>query len=116
MWNHDPEDSKWSLTTRPGWLRLTALPLNTQGGFSQYPRVRISFHEDHLLFAKNTAAQRICGSNGTIMLIDQRATDGKHVARSDHHLIRPHQSESQAIRVIACLPLLHSKSPRNRAR
>lgn len=79
MWNHDPVDSKWSLNARPGWLRLTALPLNTQGGFSQYPRVEISFHEDHLLFAKNTAVQRICGRNCTITtrLDTSRMIDGQ---------------------------------------
>ena len=79
MWNHDPEDSKWSLSARAGWLRLTALPLNTQGGFSQYPRVSIPFHEDHLLFAKNTAVQRICGRNCTITtrLDTSRMIDGQ---------------------------------------
>ncbi|MEJ0098989.1 MAG: hypothetical protein WDO12_04300 [Pseudomonadota bacterium] len=25
-WNHNPLDAAWSLTARPGWLRLRALP------------------------------------------------------------------------------------------
>ena len=63
MWNHDPDDSHWSLTARPGWLRLGSLPLSTRGGVSQYPAIHVGFHEDHLLFARNTAVQRICGKN-----------------------------------------------------
>jgi len=26
QWNHNPVDTAWSLTARPGWLRLGALP------------------------------------------------------------------------------------------
>jgi len=63
MWNHDPDDSHWSLSARPGWLRLGALPLSNRGGVSQYPAIHVRFHEDHLHFARNTAVQRICGKN-----------------------------------------------------
>jgi beta-xylosidase len=79
MWNHDPDDDKWSLTARPGWLRLTASPLNTHGGFSQYPRTEVAFHEDHLLFARNTAVQRICGRvcSITTRVDSSRMADGQ---------------------------------------
>lgn len=66
MWNHDPDDRHWSLSARPGWLRLCAMPLATRGGRSQYPAVEVRFHEDHLLFAHNTAVQRICGKVCTV--------------------------------------------------
>jgi beta-xylosidase len=66
MWNHHPDLRQVSLRTRPGWLRLTARPLNTAGGFSQYPRQEVKFYEDHLLFAYNTLVQRTCGSTSTI--------------------------------------------------
>jgi beta-xylosidase len=66
MWNHHSEDHLVTITARPGWLRLTARPLNTTGGTSQYPRKEVKFHEDHLLFAYNTLVQRICGKASTI--------------------------------------------------
>lgn len=43
QWNHNPEDGKWSFTSRPGWLRLTASPA------------------EGLMDAKNTLTQRTCG-------------------------------------------------------
>ena len=71
LWNHDPDPARWSLRTRPGWLRLVASPLHTKGGYSQYPRVRVGFHEDHLLFARNTLVQRIVGrDNDTTTRLD----------------------------------------------
>lgn len=66
MWNHNPDNTRWSLSARPGWLRLTARPLNTAGGFSQYPRVKVAFHEDHLLFAYDTPVQRIVGRDDDV--------------------------------------------------
>ncbi|MCU0749165.1 MAG: family 43 glycosylhydrolase, partial [Akkermansiaceae bacterium] len=66
MWNHHPDLRYVSLDARPGWLRLTARALNTNGGDSQYPRLEVKFHEDHLLFAYNTLIQRFCGSSSTI--------------------------------------------------
>lgn len=46
QWNHNPRDGRWSLTERPGWLRLKAnLPVNG-GGFWN---------------ASNTISQRIMG-------------------------------------------------------
>lgn len=42
-WNHNPLDSAWSLTRRPGWLRLEAQ------------------HADHLVTARNTLTQILEG-------------------------------------------------------
>jgi beta-xylosidase len=42
-WNHNPDDSRWSLTKRPGWLRLEALPA------------------EHLVTARNTLTQILQG-------------------------------------------------------
>jgi beta-xylosidase len=48
-WNHNPVDSGWSLSRRPGWLRLAALPSrhlvtahNTLTQILQGPRTRIT--------------------------------------------------------------------------
>lgn len=43
QWNHIPDNTKWSFTDRPGWLRLTATPA------------------EGLMDAKNTLSQRTCG-------------------------------------------------------
>lgn len=46
QWNHNPRDDRWSLTERPGWLRLRAnVPVNN-GGFWN---------------ASNTISQRLMG-------------------------------------------------------
>jgi len=52
-WNHNPLDSAWSLTQRPGWLRLTALPAsqlvnarNTLTQILQGPRMRVTARLD----------------------------------------------------------------------
>ena len=66
-WNHDPDDSHWSLTARPGHLRLTARHLNTQGGVSQFGRTKVIHREDHLLFAYNTLVQRLYGAESAIV-------------------------------------------------
>jgi beta-xylosidase len=47
-WNHNPDDSKWSLTERPGWLRLKALPA------------------EHLVTARNILTQILQGPGSTI--------------------------------------------------
>ena len=46
-WNHNPRDSHWSLTERPGWLRLKASVPVAKGGFWG---------------ACNTLSQRIMGT------------------------------------------------------
>lgn len=48
QWNHNPVNEKWSLTERPGYLRLKAIKA------------------DDLLHAKNTITQKLIGNNGTI--------------------------------------------------
>jgi beta-xylosidase len=42
-WNHNPDDGHWSLTKRPGWLRLEAMPA------------------EHLVTARNTLTQILQG-------------------------------------------------------
>ena len=60
-WNHNPVDTAWSLSRRPGWLRLAALP------------------SDHLVTARNTLTQILQGPRTTItMRIDVRGmTEGQ---------------------------------------
>jgi len=48
QWNHNPDNRYWSLTDRPGWLRLKAI-LNS------------AVEERHLLNARNTLTQRVVG-------------------------------------------------------
>lgn len=43
QWNHNPDDSAWSFTERPGWLRLHAA------------------QAEELMRARNTLSQRTCG-------------------------------------------------------
>jgi beta-xylosidase len=50
QWNHNPVDEAWSLTERPGWLRLRGLPA------------------DSLATARNTLTQKIWGDGGVIKL------------------------------------------------
>ncbi len=47
-WNHNPDDKAWSLTARPGWLRLGALPAG------------------QLVTARNTLTQVLQGPRTTI--------------------------------------------------
>ncbi|WP_253717691.1 glycoside hydrolase 43 family protein [Sphingomonas sp. AP4-R1] len=47
-WNHNPDDAKWSLTARPGFLRLTAGPA------------------EHLVTARNTLTQILIGPRSRI--------------------------------------------------
>jgi beta-xylosidase len=51
-WNHNPDDARWSLTARPGWLRLTA------------------GHAPGLMNARNTLTQKVVGHGcrGTVKL------------------------------------------------
>ena len=46
-WNHNPRDTHWSLTDRPGWLRLKASVPAAEGGFWK---------------ACNTISQRLMGT------------------------------------------------------
>ncbi|SDA35344.1 Beta-xylosidase [Sphingomonas sp. NFR15] len=65
-WNHNPDDRAWSLTVRPGWLRLTAL------------------RSDHLVTARNTLTQILHGPSSRISTrIDvSRMRDGQRAGLS----------------------------------
>jgi beta-xylosidase len=60
-WNHNPQDSAWSLSARPGWLRLTALPAQ------------------HLVTARNTLTQVLQGPRArfTTRIDLSRMADGQ---------------------------------------
>jgi beta-xylosidase len=60
QWNHVPDDARWSLTERPGWLRLHALPARD------------------FWTARNTLTQRAVGprSSATTLLDASRMRDG----------------------------------------
>jgi beta-xylosidase len=60
LWNHNPDDTKWSLTARPGWLRLSAQPLAGKGGTSAASG-SVPFVEDSIIFAYNTLVQLAMG-------------------------------------------------------
>jgi beta-xylosidase/rhamnogalacturonyl hydrolase YesR len=62
QWNHNPIDASWSLTERPGWLRLKALPAAG------------------LASARNTLTQKLWGQAGLIEVkLDVRAlAEGQH--------------------------------------
>ena len=60
LWNHNPDDSKWSLTARPGWLRLSARPLSARSGQSAASGA-VPFVEDSILFSYNTLVQEAMG-------------------------------------------------------
>jgi xylan 1,4-beta-xylosidase len=51
QWNHVPDDSKWSLSERPGFLRLRAM------------------HAEDLWRARNTLTQRAIGPRSTVTVI-----------------------------------------------
>jgi beta-xylosidase len=60
-WNHNPDDSAWSLTARPGWMRLNALPA------------------EHLVNARNTLTQILQGPHArfTARIDASRMADGQ---------------------------------------
>lgn len=60
LWNHNPDDTSWSLTARPGWLRLSARPLAAKGGTSG-AGAGVPFVEDSLVFAYDTLVQLAMG-------------------------------------------------------
>ncbi|HTG39865.1 glycoside hydrolase 43 family protein [Sphingomonas sp.] len=92
QWNHNPVDVKWSLTARPGWLRLSA----TQA--------------DQLWFARNTLLQKAQApkSRGEV-LIDTRGikpgdvcgfgTFGKYNGRIDV-IGQPDGSRALSVRLV----------------
>jgi beta-xylosidase len=60
LWNHNPDTTKWSLTARPGWLRLTARPLANKSGVNGTGGA-VTFSEDNIIFAYNTLVQEAMG-------------------------------------------------------
>ena len=60
LWNHNPDNTKWSLTARPGWLRLSAQPLASKSGTSAASG-SVPFVEDSIIFAYNTVVQLAMG-------------------------------------------------------
>ena len=57
QWNHNPDNTKWSLTSRPGWMRLMPTPATnfwvarntlTQKGQGPWSRGEIKFDTSHL--------------------------------------------------------------------
>jgi beta-xylosidase len=60
LWNHNPDDTRWSLTARPGWLRLSAQPLASKSGTSAASG-SVPFVEDSIIFAYNTVVQEAMG-------------------------------------------------------
>ncbi len=61
LWNHNPDNTKWSLSTRPGWLRLSARPLAAQSGVNGADGGAVRFVEDSIVFAYNTLVQLAMG-------------------------------------------------------
>jgi beta-xylosidase len=61
QWNHNPVPANWSLTARPGWLRLTGSPATS------------------MALARNTLTQKIWDTDGTVTIkMDASAmTDGQ---------------------------------------
>jgi len=60
LWNHNPDDTKWSLSARPGWLRLSARPIANKSGTSAASG-SVPFVEDSIIFAYNTVVQLAMG-------------------------------------------------------
>ncbi|WP_440877013.1 glycoside hydrolase family 43 protein [Thalassotalea sp. PLHSN55] len=82
-WNHNPRDSHWSLTKRPGWLRLTASKvLPNEKGYG--PKINEWTNNDgsdsDFWRASNTLSQRIMG-----------ITTGTAVAKFDISGMQPNQ-------------------------
>jgi beta-xylosidase len=61
LWNHNPDDTRWSLSARPGWLRLSARPLAAQSGVNGADGGAVRFAEDSVVFAYNTVVQLAMG-------------------------------------------------------
>ncbi len=59
LWNHNPDNTYWSLTERPGFLRLQALPLEKKPGYTH--NLGPVPYDSSILFAKNTLVQLVMG-------------------------------------------------------
>ncbi|WAJ72021.1 glycoside hydrolase family 43 protein [Catenovulum adriaticum] len=82
-WNHNPRDSHWSLTERPGWLRLKAskvLPNNSNHGPKINEWTNNDGSDSDFWRAPNTLSQRMMG-----------ITTGTAVAKFDISGMAPNQ-------------------------
>ena len=68
LWNHQPRAGYWSLTERPGWLRLKAF--GTVGGNASFFRAGNTLHQRHL---RSEQTQVTAGLDITHMTSGQRA-------------------------------------------
>jgi beta-xylosidase len=62
LWNHNPDNTSWSLTARPGWMRLIAQPIATQDGIDGMGNA-VTADSDDPIFAYNTLVQPAMGQN-----------------------------------------------------
>lgn len=79
LWNHNPDDSRWSLSARPGWLRLTARPLAARSGVNGADGGAVRFVEDSIVFAYNTLVQLAMGkvASGVTRMDTSGIVDGQ---------------------------------------
>jgi beta-xylosidase len=63
LWNHNPDNNRWSLSARPGWLRLTARQLANLSGQTITTGYgdTIAWNEDDIVFAYNTVVEEAMG-------------------------------------------------------
>ncbi|WP_457419759.1 glycoside hydrolase family 43 protein [Roseateles sp. P5_E7] len=83
-WNHNPDDARWSLTERPGWLRLKATPASgfwtarntlTQKGQGPYSRTDVRLDLAALKAGDRCGAGTLGKVNAGIAAV--RSEDGK---------------------------------------
>lgn len=79
LWNHNPDNTRWSLSERPGWMRLRARPLLARNGQDGATGAAVRFTEDSLPFAYNTLVQLAMGKQATAVteLDTSGMTDGQ---------------------------------------
>ena len=78
LWNHNPDNNRWSLEARPGWLRLTARSLAATAGVSGYGDP-VEVDPDSVVFAYNTLVQIAMGQacSATTLLDASGMIDGQ---------------------------------------
>ena len=83
QWNHNPSNANWSLTERPGWLRLKAIPPSSNsfggragGGFGR----GFGGAANPITMAHNTLTQKIWDDTGIadVKLDAGKMADGQH--------------------------------------
>jgi beta-xylosidase len=80
QWNHNPSNADWSLTERPGWLRLKALPPGSNAFAPRFGRGFPGATASPVALAHNTLTQKIWDDNGTaeVKLDTRKMADGQH--------------------------------------